>query len=219
MLRIVKAAIIAIPLVAGGTLLHYALPQTDIVRVSSTEVVRMDFSAISRHFYAAADAVMNENATRDIRLINAARPSGKVIVYRNEDTNFGWPFYFKFDSSNLQAEAADSVSAKGEDAQYVAIKHYGWRIPMLSIYPNAISLKPVSGPDARTIPAFNIVFFTLLGAAGFALWSAARRFKRARLDPTLARAGESLGAARGDFENRSRGMRAWLGTWKGKPRT
>lgn len=219
MLRIVKAAVIALPLATVGTLLHYALPQTDIVRVSSTEVVRMDFTALSRHFYASADSAMTAGATRDIRLINAARPNGRVIVYRNEDTSFGWPFYFKLDSSNLQAEAADSVSAKGEKAEYVAITHYGWRIPPLSIYPNAVSLKPVSGPDAKTVPVFNLVFFTLLGAALFGLWTAWRRFRRARIDPTLARMGESIDAARDGLDNQGRGARAWLDTWKGKPRT
>ena len=36
---------------------------------------------------------------------------GKVIVYRNEATGWVWPPYFKYDSSNLQAEATNLKSS------------------------------------------------------------------------------------------------------------
>ena len=103
---------------------------------------------------------------RDIRFINAVRKptyfftlwrtdGEDVMVYRNEDTGWGWPPYFKLDSSNLQAEAADAVSTQEAPRWYV-IRHYGWRSPFLSIYPNAVSLKPIDDPNQRLIPYFNI---------------------------------------------------------------
>src|SRR5690606_40071388 len=54
---------------------HYVLPQHDVVRVTGTEVIRTDFTAWNRLFYAQADAGNVEGTTRDIRLINAVRPS------------------------------------------------------------------------------------------------------------------------------------------------
>ena len=46
------------------------------------------------------------------------------MVYRNEDTGWGWPPYFKFDTKNLQTEAADLISSK-EEPQWVILTHYG----------------------------------------------------------------------------------------------
>jgi len=90
--------------------LTYVLPDRDVVRVVSTEVIRTDFTGLNRLFYAQADSGNAEQPTRDLRLINTVRRNGKVYVYRNEDTGWIWPPYFKFDSSDLQAEAEDLVS-------------------------------------------------------------------------------------------------------------
>ena len=57
---------------------HYVLPQHDVVRVTDTSVIRMDFTATNRLFYAQADAGNVEGTTRDVRLINAVRPSDRV---------------------------------------------------------------------------------------------------------------------------------------------
>ena len=61
-------------------------------------------------------------------------------VYRNEETDWGFPWYFKFDSGNLQAEAQSLVSS-AEAPKWVLVTHYGWRIPMLSMFPNVVELK------------------------------------------------------------------------------
>jgi len=87
-----------------GTL-HYTLPQRDIVIVTGTEIIRQDFSGWNRVFYAQADSGNAAVVNRDLRLINTVDGDGNIMVYRNEDTGFGWPPYFKLDSSNLQAEA------------------------------------------------------------------------------------------------------------------
>lgn len=196
--------------------LHYTLPQRDIVRVTGTEIIRKDFSTLSRWFYAQADSGDVATNNRDLRLINTTRPNGRVSVYRNEDTGFGWPPYFKLDSSNLQAEASDAVSTKAE-GQWVVVRHYGWRSPFLSIFPNAISIRPIEGPDAsKGLPWINIIILSTLAMVFYAIWVRWRRFRLARIDPKLEELQDSWEAA-GDAVDARRGrMRRWLDTWKAK---
>ena len=52
-----------------GLFLHYVLPQHDVVRVTSTEIIRIDFGGLNRLFYAQADSGTTDNPTRDLRLI------------------------------------------------------------------------------------------------------------------------------------------------------
>ncbi|WP_299367163.1 DUF1523 family protein [uncultured Tateyamaria sp.] len=197
-----------------GAFLHYTLPQKDIVRVTGTEIIRKDFSGLSRLFYAQADSGDTDVGNRDLRLITTTRANGRVSVYRNEDTGFGWPPYFKLDSSNLQAEAAEVVSTKA-DPQWVIVTHYGWRSPFLSIYANAISLKPVDGPDAsKGIPWVNIIVLTLLAASFYAIWFLWRRFRRARIDPRLEDLQDSWEAAGDAVQERRGRFRRWLDTWR-----
>ena len=111
--------ILLVPIV--GLFLHYTLPQHDIVRITGT-YNRLTTVGENSIFYATPDAGTGESAvTRDIRFIEAVRPNGRVIVYRNEDTGWVWPPYFKYDSSNLQAEATNFVSPK-EKPEWVAWK-------------------------------------------------------------------------------------------------
>ncbi|MCR8724172.1 DUF1523 family protein [Frigidibacter sp. ROC022] len=203
---------------------HYVLPQHDVVRVTGTEVIRTDFTAFNRLFYAQADAGNAEGTTRDIRLIYAVRDGDRVIVYRNEDTGTIWPPYFKFDSSNLQAEAQDLQSTKA-NPQWVIMTHYGWRIPFLSIYPNAVGIKAVDGPDVRIIPWFNIFFFLFLGFVVLLVRRMIAQFRERTVDPMLEDAGEvwdrvddHADAAADKAKGIWGGFTAWLGTWKGKPR-
>ena len=56
-----------------GLFLHYVMPQQDIARVTSTEVIRTDFGGFQRLFYAQADTGQIDNVTRDLRLINTER--------------------------------------------------------------------------------------------------------------------------------------------------
>jgi hypothetical protein len=123
-------------------------------------------------------------------------------VYRNEDTSFNWPPYFKFDSSNLQAEAEDAVSNK-EAPEWYILRHYGWRNTFWSIYPNAVSLKLIAGPDVRLIPWFNIVFLLLLAALCWAIYVRVRGFWARRVDPVIdwidAAAEETFSRVKGWF--------------------
>ena len=195
---------------------HYTLPQIDIARVTDTYEKRIDFGENSI-FWASPD-VGNATAlsNRDVFFIQAVRTNGRVMVYRNEDTGWGWPPYFKFDTSNLQAEASDLKSTV-DAPRWVAIRHYGWRNEFLSIFPNAVGVWGVEGPDApKPFPWLNIsilVTFVLLLWGIRALWL---RFRIRQIDPVVEDIGEGLDAA-GDAVEAKRGkIRAWLDTWKPK---
>ena len=195
--------------------LHYTLPQHDVARITDTYEKRVD-PGENRWFWAQPD-VGNDGTlpNRDVFFIQTRRAGDDVMVYRNEDTGWGWPPYFKFDTSNLQAEAAD-LRSTAADPQWVAIRHYGWRNEFLSIFPNAISVRPVEGPDVRIIPWVSIVILVVLAAFFWAVWVRWRRFRRARLDPVFFDMSEGLEAA-GDSLAEKRGrVRRWLDSWKSK---
>ncbi len=204
-----------------GLLLHYVLPQHDVVKVISTEVIRTDFSGFNRIFYAQADSGNVEQPTRDLRLINTdkkktfllgfvPRDTTGVMVYRNEDTGWIWPPYFKFDSSDLQAEAENAKE------QWAVVTHYGWRVRWASIYPNAVAVRPVEGPDVRIIPWFNIFFFAFLIVAIVTVRAMWRQFRERKVDPLLDQAGDRLDEVQAGVAERRSGVRTWLNTWRKK---
>jgi len=198
--------------------LHYVLPQHDVGRVTSTEVIRADFTGLNRLFYAQADSGAAELTTRDLRLINTEikktwflgfgqRESSKVMVYRNEDTGWIWPPYFKFDSSDLQAQAAASVSPGAE--QWVVITHYGWRNKYLTIFPNAIGIRKVAGPDVTVIPWFNIFFFVFVVVAFGLIRAMWRQFRERTIDPAWEDVHDSVTHQQGRLTR-------WLDSWRGR---
>ena len=198
-------------LIVGAILLNYYLPSRDVVKIVGTEVKRIDISK-GAPFWDRADIGTNNEATRDVRFINAEFPNGKTKVYRNEDTGWGFPPYFKFDSSDVTA-AAQSLS--NDEDQWVAVRHYGWRIRLFSIFPNVTSIKRVSGPDVFLIPWFNIVFIGLLLLLWAFLWSKIRAWKAKRIDPTLDKVSDSLEeAAREVSESVGEGGEKARGFWK-----
>ena len=192
-----------------ASVFHYTLPQTDIVRVTDTYEKRIDPGENSL-FWAQADVGTDGTlANRDVFFIQTRRVGGDVMVYRNEDTGWGWPPYFKFDTSNLQAEASDLASTEAAP-RYVAIKHYGWRNEFLTIFPNAISVRAVDGPDAsKGIPWLNIIILTLFAAVTYGIWVRWRRFRMARIDPTVE-------AIEDDFADATGAVTGWLNSWRKK---
>ena len=198
-----------------GSFLHYTLPQHDIVRIVNTEVRRVDFGENSI-FWAGADLGQDAaTINRDVRFIETFYPNGRPMVFRNEDTGWGWPPYFKLDSSNLQAEARDLVSTNAAP-QWVVIRHYGWRNEFFSIFPNAVSARPVDSPDVRIIPWINIVILTLLAAFFWAIWVRWRRFRAKRIDPVLEDVGESLDAAGDQVSETGGRIKRWFNSWRSK---
>ena len=165
--------------------LHYTLPQRDVVRITGT-YNRLTEVGANSIFYASPDSGTTTSTVdrRDIRFIEAVFPNNKPMVYRNEDTGWIWPPYFKYDSSNLQAEATNSISAK-DKPEWVAVTHYGWRLPIFSIYPNAVKIRAVDGPDVRLIPWVNIIVLTLLAGLVLMLWRMWAQFKERMIEPAV----------------------------------
>ncbi len=213
---------ILVLLVVGG-FLHYTLPQHDIVRITNTYNRLTTVGSENSWAYASPDSGTGESTvTRDIRFIEAAFPNGSVIVYRNEDTGWIWPPYFKYDSSNLQAEAGNLKSLEPAP-KWVSVTHYGWRLAWLSIYPNAVAVKAVDGPDVTIIPYVNIIVLLALAFGVFMLRRMWLQFWERMVEPAVADVGETwdgVEAQAGAAKARARGffgrIGAWLATWRAK---
>src|SRR5690606_39595929 len=96
---------------------------------------------------------------------------------------------------------------------------------LISIFPNAVGIKPVAGPDVTIIPWFNIFFFVFLVVILLLLRRMWLQFRERTIDPIIEDAGEAwdgMDERADQAAARARGIwgrfRAWLGTWKGKPR-
>jgi len=166
------------------SVLHYTLPRWDVVRIADTYERRETFGANSIFWSSADTGSGSGQVTREVFFIQTITPGGRPIVYRNEDTGWGWPPFFKFDSANLQALANDIRSTSAEP-DWVAVKHYGWRAEFMTIYPNALRIKDVDGPDARVIPWTAIAILIALGCVFWAIYARWRRFWENRVDPLL----------------------------------
>lgn len=215
MFRTIKWVVIVTVLVVIAALLHYWLPQRDIVRITGIYNERQDLHDWTRIFWSSPDDQSSALVNRDVQFIQAVRPNGSPIVYRNEDTGWGWPPYFKFDTATLQAEAKDSVSTRN-DPEWFAITHYGWRNELLSSFPNAMGIRPVEGPDVRLVPWFNIVFLVLLALFILFLWRVWRQFRERTVDPIIEDATETFENV-GDRAAETHGaVRRWFDRLRGR---
>ncbi|MGH1412270.1 MAG: DUF1523 family protein [Pelagimonas sp.] len=164
--------------------LHYTLPQNDIVRITDTYEKRVDPGENS-WFWAQADVGTDGTLpTRDVFFIQTVNADGNIMVYRNEDTGWSWPPYFKFDTSNLYAEAGD-LKSSSDAPRWVAIRHYGWRNEFITIFPNAVSVREVDSPDVRIIPWMNIAILVTLFAIFWAIRVRWKRFQAKRIAPVV----------------------------------
>ena len=208
-----------------GLFLHYTLPQRDVVQIINTYNKNTPIGG-NWLFYSIEDTGTGVETTamiRDIRFIDAVYPDGtSVMVYRNEDTGWFWPPYFKWDSSTLQAEAQNLKSDKAAP-KWVAITHYDWRMPIFSIFPNAVKVTPVDGPDVRLIPWLNIVLLTFMAFAVFMIRKMWLQFRERMIDPTLAEVGDTFDAAGARVDAARKEARgffgrigAWMNTWRAK---
>ena len=134
-----------------GGFLHYNLPQRDIVRIVGTETRRVDIGENSL-FWSRAEVGMANSTSRDVFFIDAVFKNGSVTTYRNEDTGWGWPPYFKIDSYGLNARAKELTSTSAAPV-WVAVTHYGWRNQFFTIFPNAVSMRRVEGVMRELSPS------------------------------------------------------------------
>lgn len=148
--------LIAILVLILAAVLHYSLPQVDVVRAIGVEIKRVDVT----------EGNAEQRRTRDVYQLQMETIDGKPRVYRNED-NF---IYLKFDSADLQTQ----VQSFAADKQLVALRHYGWRLSLFSTFPNAIKVWPVE-EGYRHIPIFNIVVLTIIAGLIFILARYIRR--------------------------------------------
>jgi hypothetical protein len=151
------ALVVAAPPIA---FLNYFLPHRAVLRVVGTQV---------KH-------VGNPTGGRDVYYINAEDiETKKPRVFHNEDTRWSFPWYFKFNSSDIQAAAQSIASEQGT----AAITFYGWRIQIFSMYPNVLKVRRAE-PGTVIIPWFNIAFFTAVfgGSLWLTLWIRGFRNRR-----------------------------------------
>ena len=206
----IRRSLVACVVLLVAAFLHYNLPGTDIVRVVGTETKRVDFGSNSFFWSAPEPGSAGDGITRDVFFIQTARPDGSPLVFRNEDTAWGWPPYFKFDSHDQQARAQGLVSSV-EAPKWVAVRNYGWRNSYFSIFPNATSLWQVSGPDERIIPWPMIVILVLLFAAVIGIWRVWVRVHETLIDPMIDRMGDRHDAMMDRSRSRWSRIKGWFG--------
>ena len=190
-MRYVKWTFWALVVILVGAFLHYTLPQHDVVRVVGTYQERQDLNDWTRFFWSSPDTQSGTLTSRDVQFIQTVKPNGKPMVYRNEDTGWGWPPYFKFDTASLQTESDDLKSTR-EAPKWAVVTHYGWRNELISIFPNAVSIRPVDSPDVTIIPWFNLFFFVAIAALAFLIWRMLAQFRERMIDPAMDRMNNAL---------------------------
>lgn len=222
-MRFVKWAFVATLALIVGAFLHYTLPQHDIVRVVGTYQERQDLNDWTRIFWSQPDDQSGTLVNRDVQFIQTVLPNGKPMVFRNEDTGWRWPPYFKFDTASLQTEA-DDLKSTAEAPKWAIVTHYGWRNELISIFPNAVSIKPTTGPDVTVVPWFNIFFLIFIALVLLLLSRMWAQFRERTIDPAMDEVGDAWDAvdAKADAaREQARGffgrIGAWLDTWKKKP--
>ncbi len=196
--------------------LHYTLPQHDIVKITGTYNRLTTIGSSNAWAYASPDTGTAESSTtRDIRFIETAYPDGSVMVYRNEDTGWIWPPYFKYDSSNLQAEAGN-LKSDAANPKWVVVTHYGWRLPILSIYPNAVSVREAAGPDERAIPYVSIVVIVFLIFAVVMIRRIWAQFWERTVEPAAAGVEETWDGVEAKATGAMARFKSWIKSWRRK---
>jgi len=120
-------------------LVNYSSPTYRIGKITGAEVKRVDASN-----EGSEDDKSTKHLTRDVYYAYLQEDSGEPYVLRNEDTGLGFPLYFKFDSANEQAK----IRGFQDDKSRVLVKYYGWRVTILSIFPNLLDVKKTTDMEA-----------------------------------------------------------------------
>lgn len=167
----------AIPLLLLAGLLAYVLPQHAVVHVDGTDIRYRDGEVIQ-----SGAAAPQMTPGKDIFYINTSNPERtEVQVFRNQDTGFGFPWYFKFDSAEVQGRAQ---LLERNDGQLALVTYYGWRIPVMTLFPNAVDIQAWSSPE-EPLPVFNITFLVLLALLLGGLAWKLRRWRQRRTEQAV----------------------------------
>lgn len=128
------------------------LPHYSAAVISGVEVKRMNENENTPNNKEV------KTLARDVYFVQTYDPKDQksVTVYRNEDTRFGFPFYFKFNSADISALAQSLVN------QQVEVQYYGWRINLFNMFPNVIFLKPLKESTDISKPIFSWILYALL---------------------------------------------------------
>lgn len=130
---------------------NFVFPHYETTKVTGVEVKRVDKDG------PITKANPADGPTRDVYYIFTQKPdSDKPMVYRNEDTRWGFPFYFKFGSADLQAKAATFA----QEQKMVEVKYYGWRLVIFDEFRNALSMQEVT-EDSGSHPILSYIFYVL----------------------------------------------------------
>jgi len=144
--------VLAVLAISSLIVLDWCLPENTVGIITGVSVKRMDNEGIVTQSNSAdipdsqKAPVSGLNPTRDVYFVYVQLPDGDVKVYRNEDTGMGWPFYFKFDSADIQAQA----QALSYERKSALITSYGWRIEMFSKFPNIVDLETAQPDQSLT---------------------------------------------------------------------
>jgi len=225
-MRIFRNSVLAVLVLILGAFLHYTLPQHDVVRVVNTYQERQDLNDWTRIFWATPDDQAGTLVNRDVQFIQTVkkksflfgfirRDAEGVMVYRNEDTGWSWPPYFKFDTASLQTEA-DDLRSTPEAPKWAVMTHYGWRVELFSAFPNAVAIKPIDSPDATIIPWFNIFFFIFVIALVLFVRAMWLQFRERTIDPALEDTRDAWEKVDAYADEKRGRVRRWLDSWRGK---
>ncbi|QLB13656.1 uncharacterized protein DUF1523 [Bisgaardia hudsonensis] len=131
----------------------YITPHYEVTNVTGVEVKRVDKDG------PITKANPADGPTRDVYYIYTQKPNeSKPMVYRNEDTRWGFPFYFKFDSADLQAKAQNFAN----ESKLIEVKYYGWRLIILDEFRNAVSIKEVTLDKGQSYSILAYVLYAFL---------------------------------------------------------
>jgi hypothetical protein len=170
----VKIAIWILIAAVIALFLYYNLPRTAVVQITGTDVKRIDKNSGKSVDPKTVDGGKGGAVqTHDVRFINSIARNGKPMVFRNEDTGWGWPPYLKFDSADVSAEAQGYAS--DPEKPWVLVKYYGWRIRIFSMFPNVIKFKVVDREYSH-LPLFNILVVVVLAGLAFFIRSKFKAF-------------------------------------------
>lgn len=137
---------------------NYAFPSYESTIVTGMEVRRMDKDGM------ISKANPPDGEVRDVYFLFTEQPEDKkIMVYRNEDTGWGLPLYFKFNSADIQAKAQAYANSK----QLVEIKYYGWRINWLNEFRNIVAIKQLDENNTPSKPWVSYVLYALFALTFF----------------------------------------------------